>query len=115
MQIGDVLYTYDMSRRKYDEDGRPDARSNWKAHAIIGETRVSWIIEDGYKVEKDTLLLRGIKDFRGLRNRAFAEPEMRDKLWVELNHFRIVDAVERTEDIMKLHQVAVLLGVECEE
>jgi hypothetical protein len=112
--IGETLYTYDTNRRRYyNADGTkrsdPDPAHYWEAHTVTGETRNSWILDNGrYKVDKKTLELRGIREFYALARYAFTETQKDDAMWHKEHRHDIVRRVEHA-DTATLRKIAALL------
>lgn len=110
--IGETLYTYDTNRRVYVGQGTrrmPDPEKYWRGHVVIGENKVSWLLEDGYKVDKKTLELRGIRNFYGLYKQVYTAATKAEKEWRDKNHRRIVKAVE-CADTTTLRAIDALLN-----
>lgn len=110
MQIGDTLYTYDTNRRRYNE-GRIDRSYHWRAHTITGENKVCWLLSDGYKADKKTLEIRGVREFYGLDHFAYTTDQKIDREWYEAHAHEIRYAVE-SADIPTLRRIAALLGID---
>ena len=54
--IGSTLYSFDSNRRTYEKSGgAPVYEKHFEAEEIVGETKVSWVMKRGYKVNKKTL------------------------------------------------------------
>ena len=113
--IGETLYTYDENRRVYkNDDGTrrmtPNPAHYWRAHIVTGETRTSWILDDGaYKADKKTLELRGIREFYALARYAYTEAQKADALWRAQHEQEIRDRLRDT-DTATLRKIAALLG-----
>lgn len=108
--IGDTLYTYDVNRRRYD-GGQIDRSYHWQEHTITGETRICWVLSGGYKVDKKTLELRGIREFYGLDRYAYTPDQKADREW-RTAHMRDIERAVEKADTAMLRKVAALLGLD---
>lgn len=116
MKIGDALYTRDIKRRVYKDDNgdrssRPNPRYYWRAHTIIGETRDSWVLDNGarsLKVAKSDLRLRG--ELYGMGAYAYTAEAKADREWLDEHYTRLLDAV-RTANVATLDTPAVVAYV----
>lgn len=95
-----VIYTLESHGRYYGKKGR----ELWRERKVIGETRVSWILEPAYdsrKIPKN-----------GRHNRqcvAFSWEEVDAVTWAGDNRYRVARAVEKVDDAT-LRKVAELIG-----
>lgn len=106
--IGTRLYIRDANRRIRNATGGIDERARWVGYRVMSETRDSWVLDNGVKVNRKTLELRGA--YRpGLDNRAYTEAGMADWLWREEHARNILRLVERA-DTATLRKIAELLG-----
>jgi len=102
--IGKTIWIYDINCRNYrrDENGRsygsPIFRDSFRPCKVIGETRVSWLLEYRGKVPK-----------KGARNVAFSEEELDQLCYVEDNRLKIADMVKNLS-YSQLKQVASTIG-----
>lgn len=61
LSIGSTVWVFDENYRVYDYDkssggsGKIIYREHFRPRKITGETRISWVLEDGTKVNKKTL------------------------------------------------------------
>jgi hypothetical protein len=109
--IGETLYIYDQNRVVRGPDRVIDfARSHWRAYKVEGETRTSWLLQDGVKVEKETLQIRG-KVSPGWSPRAYTEQQKSERVWLQTHQRHILRLVERA-DCATLRQIAALVGYE---
>ena len=102
MTIGDTVYVFDVNRRVYPKDaslGRsPIYREHFRPIRIASETRVSWVLDDGRRVNKKTL--GGI----------FSPAQIDDACYVQANRYEIIRTIERCRDAALLRQIAALIG-----
>ena len=104
LAVGSTIWVFDGNRRIYAKDGRggPIYREHWRPAKITSETSRSWITDWGQKVPK-----------KGERpGVCFTEKEVDEKSWVEDNHYKISDAVNRVRDHETLRAIAKLVGYE---
>ncbi len=110
MQIGDILYTRDTNRRVRDSNHAFITAHYWREHIIIGETRDSWILQDGartLKAAKNDLRLR-LRELYGMDSHAYTPETKADREWLDTNRMRLVDMV-RVADVATLRRVAAVL------
>jgi hypothetical protein len=102
--LGETVYIYDGNRRRYDERGRIIERECYAPLVVIGETKVSWVLENGVKVNKkkpgDAVL-----DAEGVER----------ALWIKEHRHKIAGIVDRLTiyqdgDYEKLRQIAEIIG-----
>ncbi len=119
MNVGDRVWWFDQNKRVYerDEKGRPVGRPIWREHwrelAVIGETRVSWLVGyPGAKVEDHGFKLpkRDFADGKCPSGWALSLEHIEERSWVEEHRWQIGDALDRCEDPAVLRQVAALVG-----
>ncbi len=100
--IGSTVWTFDPNRRVYDKTkrGGPIYREHFRPRTIVGETRVSWILDgwDAQKVNKKTLA--GIFPTEQHVNDAAYMHDIRRVLIEALEDCRDVDALRRIEVIL---------------
>jgi hypothetical protein len=106
LQVGCTVWRLCPNRRVYSErvGGAPIFRGYFEPRVISGQTRLSWILDDGTKVPK-----RGAD-----RNVYLSEKAVEDEIWIQMNRENIVDAIRRRAsgiDADSLREVAKLLGV----
>lgn len=105
MQIGETLYYFDINRRHYSkpEPGRSWGNLIYAEHfeprKIVGENKVSWLLEHGGRANK--------KDPR--KNGYFTAEQMADDIWVKNHRHRIRDLFDRTT-AAQLREIAQMLG-----
>jgi hypothetical protein len=108
--IGKNIWLRDINRRKYrqDENGRsycgPIERYHWVPYEVVGETRVSWLLQYGRKVPKKGKLF-GV---------AFSEEEVDQFCYVAENRYAISEQVRQLE-YEKLKHVADIIGYVAEQ
>ena len=119
MQIGDTLYRFDGNRRVYRDrtalgGGGPIYREHFEPLKIVGENKVSWILERGWKVRKSDL--KGeTKSFHYGGRGFFTAEGMATDIWDHDHRHKIVDAIQRQATPTQLRQVAELIGYEVKE
>lgn len=92
-KVGDTVWLFDGNRRVYAEGNRNGAiyAEHWYADEIVDQTRTSWCLKGGHKVDKTTGELR-IKDAFGRRRTVEFSREAVDlDIWVHRNRYRIVE------------------------
>jgi hypothetical protein len=106
MQIGDTLYNFDVNRRVYTKPENGFGKIIYSKHfhplKIIGETRMSWLLEHGYRAKKkgDDPMSRG-----GF----YTAEEMADNIWVNDHRHKVRDLLDRAP-AEQIRQVAAVLG-----
>lgn len=109
LKIGDTLYRFDGNLRKYRDDGRggPIYREHFEPLKIIGETRVSWLLERNWTANKKTLSSAAALEYGG---RGFFTAEgMEGDIWQHVHRHKIRELLDRAS-VEKLKQVAAILG-----
>lgn len=97
-------WVYDDNRRIYRKDdrgrsyGSPIYREHWRKVNIVGQNRVSWLLEFGGKVPK-----------KGGYGIAFSEEEVDRDVWKKENAYRIAELTHR-QPYEVLKQIAELIG-----
>jgi hypothetical protein len=91
IKIGDKL--------NYEERG-------WTSRVIEGETKQSWLMDTGAKVNKKTLLS---KNGRYLPTLWYADKQRDDKCWITTNRYRIESEVRACNDRATLEKIDNLL------
>jgi hypothetical protein len=113
--IGQTIYVFDINRRVYPKrppgaaylgEG-PIYREHWRAEKVVGETRVSWVLEFGRKVPKDQAKARK----QGV---VFTAQEVDDDCWLKSHRYRIVNDISRIDDPALLRKIADLIGYKAE-
>lgn len=113
-QIGDILYCFDINRRKYDEQRRIIINHHYRSETIIGETKLSWLVGDPFyrgsisKVNKRTLAEAGKNGFGGYQ--WFTKEGMEDDLWQREHRSDIANKV-RGAPVPILRRIAALLSL----
>jgi hypothetical protein len=114
MKLGDTLYRFDGNRRVYREGGAfggggPIYREHFEPLKIVGENRMSWILERGWKVRKSDL--KGEAESFQYGGRGFFTAEgMELDIWLHDHKHRIVAYIERQATPTQLKQIAELIG-----
>ena len=110
VQIGTVLYHKDTNCRTYvHEDGTkshaPIYEKFFAPRTVVSETRVSWVLDNGMKVNKKDLSCIRAYDFGG--QGIFTEAQMHDDIWRHNNRLRIIRAVEdmSVDDLRKVDAI----------
>jgi hypothetical protein len=106
LKVGDVLYNFDGNRRFYENrHSAPVYSRHFEAHEIEGETKQSWIMRYGKKVNKKTLASSCQYGDRGY----FTKSAMEADIWLHDHRHKIVRLVENIE-VEKLKQIAAIVG-----
>ena len=106
--VGTTLYVFDHNRRKWDAERRIIYREHFEPRVVVGETRQSWLIGEGWrqsKVNKKTMLIANPP--MGFL-RAYTAAGMEEDVWAHDNRYRIVRAVE-SADVATLRAVDAIL------
>lgn len=111
MRIGDTVYICDVNSRVYTRPergfGRAVHRGHFQEHRIVGETRVSWILDHvkgGRKLNKKLLHLGEIHGVA----RTVAEVDL--LCWAEKASIKLPDLVRHARPEM-LREIARVMGV----
>jgi hypothetical protein len=99
LKIGDTIYRFDGNRRVYRPapPGRFSSGPIYSEHfeplKIIGENRVSWLLEKGWKAKKSDLSSARAFEYGG---RGFFTAEgMEDDIWQHDHRHKIRDLFDR--------------------
>lgn len=108
LKIGDTLYYFDGNRRVYPrtKDGRqmhgsPIYAEHYVPVKIVGETRVSWLLEYGWKASK--------RSVAGSVGPVLTKEAMEDDVWCSVHRFKIRDLFDRAP-APTVRRVADILG-----
>lgn len=108
LKVGDVLYNFDGNRRTYQPgmSGGPIYEKHFAPSRIVGDTKVSWIM-DLYdaRVNKKTLDSSTKFADRGY----FTKSAMEADIWFNANRYKIVREVERA-GLEQLQEIARIVG-----
>ena len=105
MKIGDTLYHFDANRRRYTkpEPGRSYGELIYSEHftprKIVGETRISWLMEYNGKANKADPRKGGY----------FTAEQMADDIWVKHHRHQIRDLLGQAS-ADHLREIARILG-----
>jgi hypothetical protein len=105
--VGSHLWLFDNNVSVYDENKKYLGRGKWRKYSIILATSRSWVLEGETRVDKISLTIN-----RGKygREQAYTEKMMHDRIWVSEKRLRLLDLLQRCNDIEKLKMVATILG-----
>lgn len=114
--IGSTVWIFDSNRRVYPKpppgkiyaEGGPIWREHYGPHKIVGETRVSWVLdrEGGRKIPKKRAPNSYI---------CYSQEEIDEQCWIHENRSRISHLVNRLEDPAVLREVARLVNYQPKE
>ena len=80
LKIGDTIYRFDGNRRTYrDVQSGPIYREHFEALKIVGENKVSWLLERGWKANKKSLSSAKALEYGG--RGFFTAQGMEDDIW----------------------------------
>lgn len=113
LAIGDKVWIFDGNRRVYapGSHGGPIYREHFVVHTIAGETRSSWVLDNGWKINKTTGSLR----FVGKGNYAVgaqvftSEYDVEDACYVYDNRPDIANLVLRCRNAKVLRTIHGIL------
>jgi hypothetical protein len=124
MEIGDKVWIFDSNSRKYYDDKGNRTSSPWyrgyfNERYIIGETSQSWIVgyyqnasmdnRNNLKVNKKTLKYSNTNMY-GLDGKLYtSEEEIKKLCWLNDNHYKISQMIERCKDYDKLKKIEKIL------
>lgn len=105
--IGSTLYSFDLNRRTYDKSGGgpPVYEKHFEAEEIVSETKISWVMKSGGKVNKKTLSCPTAYGFSGY----FTESAMRANIWQHEHRYKIERLVGRAS-FEQLKAIAEIIG-----
>jgi len=111
MSIPEHVWVFDVNHRVYrdltDADraagrfyasGPPIYREHWRKRKVTGQTRLSWLLEHGAKIRKDS------KDVMT------SEAELDDRCFVHDHAYLIAERVRQTTDAATLRFIAAAVG-----
>lgn len=108
LKIGDTLYRFDGNRRVYGNGtGAPIYCEHFEPLKIIGETKVSWILEREWRANKKTLSSAPARQYGG--RGFFTAGQMEDDIWKHDHAHKIRALLERAPPD-QLRKVAEILG-----
>ena len=112
MKIGDTLYRFDGNRRVYRDrsasgGGGPIYREHFEALKIIGENKVSWLLERGWKAKKSNLTSAASLQYGGCG--FFTADGMEDDIWLHDHKHKVRDLFEHAS-VVQVREVARILG-----
>ncbi len=112
-KIGDTVYLFDQNTRRYTAPSPEEKKAGriwgsliWRGHwvpvKIVGETRVSWLLEHGAKIPKKTARINN-------ESPAMSEDELNDRCLVDEHGYKISEIVRRA-DASQLRSIANIIG-----
>ena len=113
LKVGDMLYSFDTNRRTYRPNppgqsyssGGPIYERHFEAEKIVGETKLSWVMERGAKINKKTFSTPTSYGFSGY----FTKSAMDSDIWKHSHRHKIVREVERAS-ADQLRAIAQIVG-----
>lgn len=102
MTLPSEVWRFNPNRRHYKRDanghsvGGPIYAHHWYSDAVVGETRLSWLLESGDKVPKKY----------AVTDRAVVDAD----IWVNAHRHRVSQGVAHCSDITTLKAIADLIG-----
>lgn len=114
LKIGDTVWRFDGNRRVYRQPGTysgggaPIYREHFEPLKIVGETKVSWIMERGWKANKKTLKGEASSFEYGGRG-FFTAEQLEDDIWQHEHRHGIRALFDRASPA-QLKQIAAILG-----
>ncbi len=107
----EFIWCFDQNTRFYKHDdgtvsSGPIWRKHWTKKPVVGETRVSWLLQYGEKVPK-----RGADPTRF----AFSEADIDRRAWVIEHRHRIARWIDTAQDHDVLQRVADVIGYKAKE
>jgi hypothetical protein len=114
LQVGDRVWLQDDNNRHYEPGhSGPVFRRSFTSRLVVSETKQSWVLDSGLKINKKTGLLRSPNadgSFYGLSARVYrSETEVEDECWARANRYKVAQAVQHCYDAGVLREVAALL------
>lgn len=113
MTVPEYVWVFDVNRRVYREltpeekangrfyaTGGPIYREHWRKKKVIGQTRLSWLLEHGDKIRKDA------------RDVAVSDEELDDRCYVHDHAHKIGGVVDALKDASVLRAIAAMIGYE---
>jgi hypothetical protein len=115
LRVGDKLWMFDANRRRYKLCANgPIWREHWVERQIIGETRVSWLVDYPGETKPGVLTHKLPKSafLRGGRPSLWARSlrQIEQAEWLHDHHYNLGLAVGRCNDYAILREVARLIG-----
>jgi hypothetical protein len=108
LKIGDTLYRFDGNRRVYrDGQSGPIYREHFEPLKIIGENKISWLLERNWKANKKDLSSAKAWHYGG---RGFFTAEgMEDDIWQHDHRHHIRHLFDQASP-SQLKQIAEIVG-----
>ena len=108
VKIGSPCWLFSENNRSYDGRRRLIWRKHWVEAEIVGETRVSWIVEGRphCKIDKKTLQIRQKGDGFGPKRVVWSKKELDGVCWVHENRYHILEEL-RYKDFDQATWVAI--------
>lgn len=104
MSRPEFVWKFDINRRKYAPGGTggPIWREHWAKHRIIGENRVSYLLEFGGKVSKKA----------NEQTHVFSDEHLDELVWDNDNRYKIIDQLRynRAVGVAQLREIAKIIG-----
>lgn len=117
VKVGTTLWRFDPSRRGYIGH-KLVQRAHYAPVVITGETRQSWLMANGDKIEKpgpNSLTREDLLAIRGDSYGAFYLLDIDEHLFVQANIHKVAEALPRCKNAAVLRQIAALLNVDVED
>ncbi len=115
LKIGDTLFRFDGNRRVYRRPGTyhgggaPVYREHFEPLKVIGENKVSWLLERGWKASKKDLKSAASMAYGG--RGFFTAEQMEDDIWMH-DHRHSIRALFDRASPEQLKKIAEILGFE---
>ena len=111
LKIGDTLYRFDGNRRVYRDrsasgGGGPIYREHFEPLKIVGENKVSWLLERGWKANKKSLSSAKAMEYGG--RGFFTADGMEYDIWQHDHRYKIRVLFDQCSP-EKLKQIASIL------
>lgn len=110
LKIGDTLWFFSANNRVYRAGGGPPIYSHhFRPYTIDGETKPSWVMSNGEKVNKKTLASAGSHSYGG--RGYFTAEGMAADIWDNDHRQKIIEVVRRI-DVPTLKAIAKIVKYE---
>ncbi len=106
LSVGSFVFYLDKSRRYFPKNGEPRPTAyqkymyQWVRLEIVSETRISWVLSNGYKIKK--------KEFGELIE--VTEEGLQRRYWVFNNRYPLSRQLSSVSDYETLKQIAALIN-----
>lgn len=106
LKIGDTVWFFDVNRRIY-KDHELIYREHFVPLKIVGENKMSWLLEHGHKCKKGTLTIsaQGFGEYHFYR-----QDDMEKRIYLHNHRHKIAAAISDLKNVDLLREIAKSIG-----